>query len=208
MNSRKLFFKLALLLMIAMGFTLNACSERHLEEARGQSPTAQLAMSIPQNDLTSDVVYCGCIAPPPPFATAKTIAFVPGKKDIKNPGFSVTVNKVGDCEMEGYELPTTECFCQKRRYYLEFNQNYNLSDFQSYQVTRLSGAPAEWEVLPNGDGIYATTPFIARFEWSNANIGNPIPTADQITDGGICIIGILTDPRPPTQEPEPEGENE
>ncbi len=208
MNSHKLILNITLLLMIAMGFTLNSCSERHLEEVRGQSPIPQLAMSVPVEDLISEVVYCGCTAPPPPFGTAMNLQYVPGIKNVKNPGFSASVSKVGDCEMEGYDLPSNECKCTGKRYFLEFNQNYSFSDFQSIQVTNQSDQPIWWDTIPNGDGIYAKLPFKAKFAWTNANAGNSLPTADQITDGGICIIGIVTDPRPPTQEPEPVGENE
>jgi hypothetical protein len=208
MKFSKLVFNLALLFVIATGFTLSSCSDRRLDEVRDPSPIAQLAMSVPDSDLSPEVLYCGCIAPPPPFGTSKTITYLSGIKNVKNPGFSVSVNKTSDCEMEGYDLPTTECVCLKKWYYLEFNQNYSFSDFQSYQVSKLDGTPTEWRVFPNEDGIYTNTPFIAKFQWSNANIGNPIPTAAQITDGGICIIGIVTDPRPPIQAPEPEGENE
>jgi hypothetical protein len=189
MKFSKLVFNLALLFVIATGFTLSSCSDRRLDEVRDPSPIAQLAMSVPDSDLSPEVLYSG-------------------SKNVKNPGFSVSVNKTSDCEMEGYDLPTTECVCLKKWYYLEFNQNYSFSDFQSYQVSKLDGTPTEWRVFPNEDGIYTNTPFIAKFQWSNANIGNPIPTAAQITDGGICIIGIVTDPRPPIQAPEPEGENE
>ena len=209
MNSRKLFFKFALLLMIAMGFTLSACSERHLEEVHDQSPIAQLDMTVPGADLYDDVLDCGCSAPPPRLGTAMQLDYVPGGiENGMNPGFSATVTHVSDCDMRRCEYSSIECQCIGRRYYLSFNQNYSLSDFQDIEVTKLNGQPlSEAYFMPDGDGIYATQPFKAKFIWTDSNAGNPMPTNSEITDGGICIIGIVTDPRPPL-EPRPIGINQ
>lgn len=181
---------------------LSACNDKEVAQLTGKSPVPQLDFGVPASDNTSDVIFCGCNTPPPQIATSIEITALATPKG-QNKKFQVKVNKLSDCDMSSCSANNGDCHCVGRRYFLSFNNNYQIGDFESIVLKKHDGISGlEKFYMANGDGIYAKQPFIATFEWTAANNNNPIPTAAQLSDGGICIIGVLTDPNePPALEP-------
>ena len=185
-------------LLFTLLMQLFSCSSAELEEVVGNKPSIQHSISqdlgFTLAGFPASVGYCGCFdsIAAPTVSTSLSInslGHTPGNPPSQ---FKATVNSLSDCNMTGFS-PSGECQCIGKIYYLKFNGNYQKEDFSNIQLTRLDGSFLQHEYLPNNDGIWTNKPFIANLTWDPLSPIPPLPSTTQLTSGGICIIGILTD---------------
>lgn len=106
--------------------------------------------------------------------------------------FYVSLRKTSECN--GNLLYPHSCQFTGKRYYLSFLNGLDRDDFQEPHALDTNGKDLQ---VYDGDSdgmLYVKEPADIYFRWSDANQGNLAPTISEVSAGGICIIGVITDP--------------
>lgn len=119
--------------------------------------------------------------------------------------FAVTLQKTGDCSLPVSSVHPSICTTGARERWITMdwqalNAPNKLEDFAEIKVVPNITGPGP---VPQGPGtlvmtnsdrsaLYLAQDATVYFRWASS--AQYIPTASQITTGGICIIGIITDP--------------
>ena len=108
--------------------------------------------------------------------------------------YAVTVTPSSSCNPA---LAGGNCALYRRDFHLDFNPSsfpsYSAYNFENISLFDLEGQPLSYSIKPGGTGILANEPFVACFRFKTQYASNPL-TSVHLRSGGICIIGIITDP--------------
>lgn len=207
MKNKKFLFSLLSILFLFGTLQLSSCSSSEIDQLKDESPSLQF--SVPSftdfGPVPGNITCCNCYNPGTPFETFTSI--------FQNPkgapkGFRAEVTGTSTCSTGSCSTGGT-CNGIFKRYILFFEEtvpgNYLLSDFQDYSVTSLNGSPLAYQINTQNNAIMTNQPFKVQFTWNASNLSNPTPTTNKLQSGGICIIGVITDPSPLPGDPIPVG---
>jgi|GEM_PF-6903401 len=104
--------------------------------------------------------------------------------------FAFKVTAQNTCDLS--TLNPTQCSLKRRDFILSFNGIF-YDQFLNIDLFDFQGAPVNYTLGFNGGSIVATEEFTACFKLKPA-YQNLVLNNNHFTSGGICIIGIITDP--------------
>ncbi|MEM7039355.1 MAG: hypothetical protein AAF570_20450 [Bacteroidota bacterium] len=178
-------------------FVLTSCADRVADEVAASAPTLQA--DLPPDADKGDGEICFCLQPPWTFGTSLQVL----NGTDKGFDFAIGVSATSQCNMELLN-DVQKCTVDHMDYFIGFAQNtgcpVDLGFFDAIEAYDVNGdeVPLELDYVSNGVLLQKPYPEAkVYFRFSEDKPCTPVVDETAFVSGGICIIGIITDPLDP-----------
>lgn len=184
-------------LTVFMLGSITGCNYMDDQSSSSNAPILQSDLKPPgERPDDPDKVDCRCITPGGWNFTTSHVITPP-----ENSNFDFGIGVMGETDCDMNHVVGSKCRLDGKKYFLSFNEEYqcplSLSDFSSIEVFTENGNLLPFELDVPNNGIYVPLEYpgcTVNFKWDSGTACPQQAVHQAFRTGGICIIGIVTDP--------------